>query len=78
MSIKWILTSDEVYSAICRTHFKELQVHGTITDLGGYTGEGHIMTEWGLPGSDYPLIKRDDRAGVSSYWIAVAIKDDEE
>ena len=77
MTIKWIPTSAKAYSALREFHGDAMRVHGTITDMGDYTGSSHIMTEWGLPGAGYPLIKRDDRAGVSSYWISVVTKDEE-
>ncbi|ADU99402.1 hypothetical protein [Alicycliphilus denitrificans] len=77
MTVRWIPTTDEVYSAIRRTHHQHMQVHGTITDLGEFSGCERIMTEWGLPGADYPLVKVDSKDGIASYWIAVITKDEE-
>ena len=77
MSVKWIPTSGEVYGVLRADHREHMQVHGTITDLGEFSASKHIMTEWGLPGADYPLIKFDERNGVVTYWIAVITKDEE-
>lgn len=77
MTTRWIPTSAAVYSAIRSFHHQRMQVFGTITDMGSYNGYEHIMTEWGLPGADYPLVKVDSKGGIASYWIAVITKDDE-
>ena len=77
MTVKWIPTSAKSYSALREFHGDSMRVHGTITDVGSYHGSIHLMTEFGLSGADYPLVKRDDRDGISSYWIAVVTKDEE-
>lgn len=77
MTVRWIPTTAEVYSAIRGTHRQHMRVHGVITDLGEFSGSEHIMTEWGLPGADYPLVKVDSKDGVVSHWIAVITKDEE-
>lgn len=75
MAVRWIPTSAAVYSAVRGAHHERMQVFGTITDMGEYSAHEHIMTEWGLPGSDYPLIKVDSKDGIASYWIAVVTKE---
>lgn len=77
MTTRWIPTSAAVYGAIRSFHHANMQVFGTVTDLGEYSDHEHIMTEWGLPGADYPLVKVDSKGGIASYWIAVITKDDE-
>lgn len=77
MAVRWIPTSAAVYSAVRGYHHERMQVFGTITDLGEYSAHEHIMTEWGLPGADYPLIKVDSKDGVASYWIAVLTKEED-
>lgn len=77
MNVRWIPTSAAAYSALRLYHHETMNVHGTITDIGEYNGQSHVMTEWGLRGSDVPLIKRDDKNGVSSYFIAVITAEDE-
>lgn len=78
MEVLWIPTSREVYFAIRAKHGEEMTVHGTITDLGEYTGSKHIMTEWGLPGADVPIVKRDDRDDESRFYLAVVTEGDDE
>lgn len=70
MRVTWVPTTAAVYSAIRVEHRDGLTVHGTFTDIGGYNGEKRIMTEWGLKGSDAPLIKCDTRGDVNNYFIA--------
>lgn len=77
MTTRWIPTSAAVYFAIYSFHHQHMQVFGTITDMGESSGHEHIMTEWGLPGADYPLIKVDRKDGIASYWITVITKDEE-
>lgn len=77
MTTRWIPTSAAIYGAIRAQHHANMRVFGTITDTGDYNGGPHIMTEWGLPGADYPLIKSDEKSGVVTYWIAVVTKDEE-
>lgn len=76
-AVRWVKTTREVYDAIYSQHRNELRVHGTISDSGGYTGEPRIMTEWGLPGADYPLIKYDIRGENTTYWLAAVNQEDE-
>ena len=79
MNVRWIPTSREVYFAIRAKHGEELTVHGTITDLGEYSGSRHLMTEWGLPGADAPIVKRDDRGDEESrFYLAAVINGDDE
>jgi len=75
MAVRWIPTTDLAYSAIRNAHHQSMQVHGTITDMGEFSGIEHIMTEWGLPGADYPLVKLDIKDGIASYWMAVITKE---
>lgn len=77
MTVRWIPTTAAAYGALHGAHHQRMQVHGTITDLGEFSGCEHIMTEWGLPGADYPLVKVDSKDGIASYWIAVITKDEE-
>lgn len=78
IKVRWIPTSAEAYSALRQFHHEAMNVHGTITDLGEYNEQPpRTMTEWGLKGADAPLIKRDDRGGVSHYFIAVVTEDNE-
>lgn len=76
MSVRWIPTSAAAYAELYKFHADRLCVHGTITDLGEHNESEHVMTEWCLPNADYPLIKCDDRNGMSSYYIAVITKED--
>lgn len=77
-AVRWVKTTREVYDAIYGQHRNELRVHGTISDSGGYHGgEPRIMTEWGLPGADYPLIKYDIRGEDKTFWLA-AVKQETE
>lgn len=75
--VRWLKTTREVYYAIYGQHHKELAVHGTVTDTGNYNGEPHIMTEWGLPGADYPIMKYDRRGEENTYWLAVVKRETE-
>lgn len=71
MTVRWIPTTQAVYSAIRDAHHAAMTVHGTITDMGDYNGSDRVMTEWGLPGADFPLVKFDRRGAETSFWIAV-------
>lgn len=75
--VRWIKTTAEVYNAIYGQHRKELCLHGTITDTSDYHGAPRIMTEWGLPGADYPLIKYDIRGEDKTFWLAAVKQEDE-
>ena len=77
MSARWVETTPEVYAAIYRQHIGDLTVFGSFTDVGDYSGEPRIMTEWGFKSADHPIIKSDRRGNDSIYYIA-AITDDED
>jgi hypothetical protein len=78
--VRWIETSPEVYAVIRARHHEGMRVHGTITHLGetGDPQSRHLVTEWGLPGADVPLIRSQDRGGVFSYALAVVMDGDDE
>lgn len=83
MAVRWIETTEAVYFAIYGQHCAQLRVHGTISHIDHPDYGYHMMTEWGLPGADEPLIKIDTRGlvdkpeRVRSYFLACVTHDDE-
>lgn len=76
--VRWHSTTEAVYNAVYSQHRNDLCVHGTITETGDYNGAPRIMTEWGLKGADYPLIKYDIRGDEKTFWIAAISKEQDE
>lgn len=76
--VRWMRTTEAVYGAIYSQHRKDLRLHGTITETGDYNGGPRIMTEWGLNGADYPLIKYDIRGEEKTFWLVAISKEDDE
>jgi hypothetical protein len=76
--MKWLPTTSEIYWAIMFEHGDEMEAHGTISRLENSSlGHAHWMTEWGLRGADYPLIKLDRIEGrPATYWIAIITKEE--
>jgi hypothetical protein len=56
MSIKWVETVPEVYSAVYSAHFDQLTVFGSYTHCDEPV---EMITEWGFVGADYPLLKSE-------------------
>ena len=59
--MKRFTTTPEVYCAIHDAHKDKLKLFSSFTDMtgsfpDGYHGTAKIMTEWGLPGADFPLM----------------------
>jgi len=78
MNVRWIKTTREAYAAIYSAHRGQLQVHGTFTrPERDHYGERHIMTEWGLPGADAPIIKHEERGEPPehSFYLACVSED---
>lgn len=56
------------------------QVFATITDMDGLTlptsnGQQHIMTEWGVKGADYPIIKYEKKGEIERFYLITIDED---
>ena len=72
--VQWLETTREVYSAIYSAFRGQMQVHGTISrSEDDWYGERHMMTEWGLPGADFPIIKHEDRGTPPEHRFFIAV-----
>lgn len=73
METKLVKTTIDVWLAIYDAHFNDLILHKT------YSSDGCMMTEWGLPGSDVPIMHLETRWDVGEngerlnerdeYWL---------
>lgn len=71
--VRWIETTREVYAAIYAEFRGKLQVHGTISrPENDWHGERRMMTEWGLPGADFPIIKHDEQGDPPNHRFYIA------
>lgn len=76
-AVKWIETTREVYFAIYNQHVSSFLLHATISHIDHPDFGYHLMTEWGLPGADFPLIKidtRDAERKTQRYFLAAVIR----
>lgn len=81
MTVRWIETTREVYSAIYVQHFADFGVFGTISHDDHPDYGYHMMTEWGFKGADFPIIKidrRDRENKATRYFIAAVNKECDE
>lgn len=83
--VRWIKTDKHVYGTIMREHGKDLTTFASFSNPhpSEIQYQPEMMTEWGLKGSDYPLLKivttwEDERRKETEehkYFIAIAIKE---
>jgi hypothetical protein len=78
MKVEWINTTREVYAAVLAAH-PDMGVHGSITHLSDDSSvpNPRLLTDWGFRRADVPTVRRDDRDGVSSYYLALVTSGDE-
>ena len=82
---KWKKIHKYTYWQIFDQFRDEFVVFATLTDTDGQYGRPTMMTQWGFPNSDYPLIKsyqskenRDQKDwDVKYYIISEAKKEDD-
>lgn len=81
-----ITTTPEVWAVLRASHGKSLRVFSSYSNPSGNDGlssERQMMTEYGLPNTDFPIIgakttweqgeKEHDRVNVKTeYWLCVA------
>lgn len=79
--VRWLETTGAVYFAIKEQHRNELRVFGTISYVDHPDYGYHMMTEWGLPVADYPIIKsesRDRENKTARFFLALVVDDKED
>ena len=90
MNHKKHTTTPEVWRAIKAEHGKELQVFSSFSnpdgEFMGFSGRGEMMTEYGFPGSEVPLIgirttweiseNREHGPESHQYWLCTPVSDD--